>query len=92
MVRNGLKTICVDLPDYIVSMLEDLSKLLNITPSQLLAKMLHPVYGIWRAAKEADVRGVATIAIGITSATSTSSTADVATGCAMDVNKVVRRF
>jgi hypothetical protein len=88
MARSGLKTICVDLPDFIVSMLEDLSKLLNITPSQLLAKMLHPVYEVWRVAREADVRGTTAVATSTASATSTSSTASNA----IDVNRVVEAF
>jgi phosphoglycolate phosphatase-like HAD superfamily hydrolase len=88
VARSGLKTICVDLPDYTVSMLEDLSKLLNITPSQLLAKMLHPIYEVWRAGREADVRTSTAID---TSTASTSSTVS-AVSAVDDINKVVEAF
>jgi hypothetical protein len=92
VARGGLKTVCVDLPDYIVSMLEDLSKLLNATPSQLLAKMLHPVYEVWRAAREADVRGSATVATSTIRSASTGNTTSTTTGNAVDVSKVVEAF
>jgi hypothetical protein len=72
MARNGLKTICVDLPEYIASMLEELSRYLNVTPSQLLVKVLHPIYEVWRAAREADAR-VSTVVASTTNITSTRS-------------------
>jgi hypothetical protein len=72
MARNGLKTVCVDLPEYTVSMLEELSRYLNVTPSQLLVKVLHPIYEVWRAAREADAR-VSAVVASTTNITSTRS-------------------
>jgi hypothetical protein len=91
MARNGLKTVCVDLPDYIVSMLNELSKYLNTSPSQLLVKVLHPIYEVWRAARESDAR-ISTVAANTTNVTSTASTRSSDADRAASIDVVVEDF
>jgi len=79
--RNALKTVCIDLPDYIVSMLNELSRYLGISPSQLLVKVLHPIYEVWRAAREADAR--------ISTATTSTSIASAASTRINDVDRAI---
>jgi hypothetical protein len=94
MARNGLKTVCVDLPEYIVSMLNELSKYLNTSPSQLLVKVLHPIYEVWRAAREADAR-ISTVVASTTNVTSTASTVDARSSDAnraVSIDRIVEDF
>jgi hypothetical protein len=94
VARNGLKTVCVDLPDYIVSMLDELSRYLNVSPSQLLVKVLHPIYEVWRAAREPDARISTVVAstTNVTSVTSTSSTRSSDADRVASIDVVVEGF
>jgi hypothetical protein len=91
VARNGLKTVCVDLPDYIVSMLDELSRYLNTSPSQLLVKVLHPIYEVWRAARESDAR-ISTVATSTTNVTSTASTRSGGADRVASIDVVVEGF
>jgi hypothetical protein len=86
VARNALKTVCIDLPDYIVSMLDELSRYLNASPSQLLVKVLHPIYEVWRAAREADAR------VSAAAASTRSSDADRATSIDVVVEDFANRY
>uniref|UniRef100_A0A7C4BD80 Core-binding (CB) domain-containing protein n=1 Tax=Ignisphaera aggregans TaxID=334771 RepID=A0A7C4BD80_9CREN len=55
-----LRKICLQLPEYLAQWLEEFSKQLAMTPSQLIANILNYYYEAWKIGKETTYMGETT--------------------------------